>query len=66
MIAFARARYNECVIQCTQSGRTAHENYELLSVTHQAVHAVGKIAKALLVAERANQGEGRVKPCSAT
>lgn len=62
LILYVRARYNECIVRCAQSGRTARENYTLLSDTHQAIHAVGKIAKERLRGERSEPGGQRVKP----
>ena len=57
LMAYTRAKYNECVIKCAESGRNPKDNYQLLSDAAAAIHAVAKLARARIYQERAAKKE---------
>lgn len=62
LIQFIRARYNECVIKCAESGRKPRDNLELLNDTTARMHEVAHLARARVVQERASKNAWRVNP----
>jgi hypothetical protein len=53
LIQFIRARYNECVVKCAESGRTPRDNLDLLNKTTARMHEVALLAKARVVQDKA-------------
>jgi hypothetical protein len=62
LIQFIRARYNECVIKCAESGRKPRDNLGLLNDTTARMHEVVHLARARVVQERASKTAWRVNP----
>ena len=55
LIQFIRARYNECVIKCAESGRKPRDNLDLLNDATARMHEVAHLARARVVQERASR-----------
>ena len=53
LMGYTRAKYNECVIKCAESGRAAKDNYQLLTDAVAAIHCVAKMAKTRIHEARA-------------